>query len=399
MHLVTAMIRPERVDFVKKALEDRGFTGMTITEVRGRGDQKGITLQFRGKTVPVDMLPKCRIEVAVNDHQVDAVIEAICVGARTGKVGDGRIFVTPITRTVRVRTGRGTGRHSGTSVEGDTPSPHHLSRSKSSSRAVTNPLRMRVTALSSGSKGNAVLVEGRDGALLVDAGLSARDLLARIALAGADPAAIEAVLVTHEHTDHIRGLDAFVKRLGIPVYATPGTISEFLLHRKPSKQAITTRAVRPFEPFAVGEFVIEPLPLSHDAREPCGYTIVGDGARLGYCTDTGVVPDGVRDRLAACDALVIEANHCPRMLEEGPYPAMLKRRIRSRRGHLSNDQTADLLRSFSGDLAAVMLAHLSDTNNTPERARVAAESAFGLFSSDVQLSVALQQTVSGPMVV
>ncbi len=87
------------------------------------------------------------------------------------------------------------------------------------------------------------------------------------------------------------------------------------------------------------------------------------------------------------------------MLEEGPYPAMLKRRIRSRRGHLSNDQTADLLRTFSGDLAAVMLAHLSDTNNTPERARVAAESAFGLFSSDVQLSVALQQTISAPMVV
>lgn len=264
---------------------------------------------------------------------------------------------------------------------------------------MTNALHMRVTALSSGSKGNAVLVEGRDGALLVDAGLSARDLLARIALAGADPAAIEAVLVTHEHTDHVRGLDAFVKRLDIPVYATPGTISEFLLHRKSSKQAITTRPVRPFDPFCIGEFTIESLPLSHDAREPCGYAIAGNGARLGYCTDTGVVPDGVRDRLAACDALVLEANHCPRMLEEGPYPAMLKRRIRSRRGHLSNDQTADLLRTFSGDLAAVMLAHLSDTNNTPERARVTAESAFGLFSSDVQLSVALQQTISAPMVV
>ncbi len=105
MQLVTAIIRPERTDFVKKALEDRGFAGMTITEVRGRGDQKGITLQFRGKTMSVDMLPKCRIEVAVNDPQVDAAIEAICTGARTGKVGDGRIFVTPITRTVRVRTG------------------------------------------------------------------------------------------------------------------------------------------------------------------------------------------------------------------------------------------------------------------------------------------------------
>ena len=123
MQLVTAMIRPERVDFVKKELENRGFTGMTITEVRGRGDQKGISLQYRGKTVSVDMLPKCRIEVAVNDHQVDGVIESICVGARTGKVGDGRIFVTPITRTVRVRTGEELGDTSVSPVEGGDPSP------------------------------------------------------------------------------------------------------------------------------------------------------------------------------------------------------------------------------------------------------------------------------------
>ncbi len=105
MQMITAIIRPERVDFVKKTLEDRGMYGMTITEVRGRGDQKGIALQYRGKTVSVDMLPKCRLDVAVNDHEVDTVIEAICAGARTGKVGDGRIFITPIVRCVRVRTG------------------------------------------------------------------------------------------------------------------------------------------------------------------------------------------------------------------------------------------------------------------------------------------------------
>ncbi len=258
---------------------------------------------------------------------------------------------------------------------------------------------MRVTALSSGSKGNSVLVEGASGSLLVDAGLSARDLLARIAAAGADPAAIEAVLVTHEHTDHIRGLDAFSKRLDIPVYGTPGTIAEFLLHRKSTKCIIETRTVHAFERFMIGEFAIESLPLSHDARDPCGYAIEADGARLGYCTDTGVVPEGVRERLGVCDALVLEANHCPRMLEEGPYPAMLKRRIRSRRGHLSNEQTAELLRSFSGDLTAVMLAHLSETNNTPDRARTAVENAFGLFSSEIELSVALQQTISAPMVI
>ncbi len=258
---------------------------------------------------------------------------------------------------------------------------------------------MRVTALSSGSKGNSVLVEGASGSLLVDAGLSARDLLQRVVAAGADPGAIQAVLVTHEHTDHIRGLDAFAKRLDLPIYGTPGTVAEFLLHRKSTRRPVETCAVRTYERFVIGEFTVEPLPLSHDAREPCGFAIEAGGARLGYCTDTGIVPDGVRERLARCDALVLEANHCPRMLEEGPYPAMLKRRIRSRRGHLSNEQTAELLCSFSGDLAAVMLAHLSDTNNTPERARSAVEHAFGLFSSELQLSVALQQTISEPMVI
>lgn len=105
MHLVTAIIRPERLDFVKKALEDQGLNSMTITEVRGRGEQKGIALQFRGGTMSVDMLPKCRVEVAVGDEMVETAVQAICSAARTGKVGDGKIFVVPVTRTVRVRTG------------------------------------------------------------------------------------------------------------------------------------------------------------------------------------------------------------------------------------------------------------------------------------------------------
>jgi nitrogen regulatory protein P-II 1 len=123
MQMVTAIIRPERLDFVKKALEDRGLCGMTITEVRGRGDQKGIALQFRGKTVSVDMLPKCRVDVAVGDLQVDAAIEAICAGARTGKVGDGRVFVMPITRTVRVRTGEELADTPAPAPEGQGPLP------------------------------------------------------------------------------------------------------------------------------------------------------------------------------------------------------------------------------------------------------------------------------------
>ena len=130
MHLLTAIIRPERLDFVKKALEDRGISGMTITEVRGRGEQKGIALQYRRRTMSVDMLPKYRVEVAVDDCLVDTAIEAICAGARTGKVGDGKIFVLPIARTIRVRTGE---------ELTDGPAPDAEDEDPSSS-APTNPI-------------------------------------------------------------------------------------------------------------------------------------------------------------------------------------------------------------------------------------------------------------------
>lgn len=259
---------------------------------------------------------------------------------------------------------------------------------------------MKVTALGSGSKGNCILVEGGSGSLLVDAGLAAREIQARLDLAGADPGSIEAILVTHEHTDHIRGLDVMARRFDIPVIATRGTLAEFFLHRKVSKKTVTTVTritCHPGTMLEIGDFKIEPFAISHDAQDPCGYCIEEQGLRLGYCTDTGVLSGEAIELFRRCDGLVLESNHCPRMLEDGPYPAMLKRRIRSRRGHLSNEQASACLQLLGHDLGAVMLAHLSETNNTPAVAEVCARGALGLFADDVGLQVALQETISAPM--
>ena len=256
---------------------------------------------------------------------------------------------------------------------------------------------MKITAIGSGSKGNCMLVEGGSGSLLVDAGLAAREIQARLALAGADPGSIEAIVVTHEHTDHIRGLDVMARRFDIPIIATGGTLAEFFLHRKVSKKTVTTVTCHPGTTLEIGDFTIEPFSISHDAHDPCGYCIEEQRARLGYCTDTGVLSGEVIELFRQCDGLVLESNHCLQMLEDGPYPAMLKRRIRSRRGHLSNEQAGACLQLLGHDLGAVMLAHLSETNNTPAVAEECARGALGLFVDDVDLQVALQETISAPM--
>lgn len=259
---------------------------------------------------------------------------------------------------------------------------------------------MKVTALGSGSKGNCMLLEGGSGSLLVDAGLAAREIQARLALAGADPGSIEAILVTHEHTDHIRGLDVMARRFDIPVIATRGTLAEFFLHRKVSRKmvtTVTTLTCHPGTTLEIGDFKIEPFSVSHDAQDPCGYCIEERGLRLGYCTDTGLLSGEVIELFRRCDGLVLESNHCPRMLKDGPYPAMLKRRIQSRRGHLSNEQAGACLQLLGHDLRAVMLAHLSEINNTPVVAEECARRALGLFADDVALQVALQETISAPM--
>jgi len=254
---------------------------------------------------------------------------------------------------------------------------------------------MRCTTLASGSKGNCFFIEGESGALLIDAGLSAKEILVRISAAGLDAGRINAVLVTHEHGDHIRGVDVLIRKLDIPVYATEGTLHDFLHNRRTSDKPVDCRVCRYDDEFAIGDFSVEPFATSHDAAEPCGFVIRENGLRIGYCTDTGILSPPMLERLRSCDGIVLESNHCPDMLANGPYPESLKRRIRSKRGHLSNPSAAAGMRALGKDLPQVILAHLSETNNTPERVSASAREGLGLFYDEINVIVASQCGTTG----
>ncbi|MDD1663299.1 MAG: MBL fold metallo-hydrolase [Methanomicrobiales archaeon] len=255
---------------------------------------------------------------------------------------------------------------------------------------------MEITVLASGSKGNCTLVRGGDGALLVDCGLPAREVLSRLSTAGCKDVAIQGILVTHEHVDHIRGVWALARKLKVPVFGTGGTLQD-LPRKTPRGHLPSLHAVRPSDRFELGGFSIEPFSTSHDAREPCGYFIGERGCRFAFCTDTGFLPPPLVRELSCCDGILLESNHCPEMLATGPYPESLKRRIRSRRGHLSNVAAATCLREIAGDLGAVILAHLSEVNNTPEKALASAKEGLGFYIGDVEILVAHQHRVSSPL--
>lgn len=250
---------------------------------------------------------------------------------------------------------------------------------------------MRCTIIASGSKGNCVVIEGGSGSLLIDAGLSAKECLARMERAEIDVGRIAAILVTHEHTDHIRGVDVLARKLDVPVHATEGTLADFFDCRKVSKKPLVHHTCRDHERFSVGDFLILPFNTSHDAREPCGFIITEGDISAGYCTDTGVVTPHMHDLLRQCDGIILESNHCPDMLANGPYPESLKRRIRSKHGHLSNPAAAACLRDFGKDVPQVILAHLSEINNTPGKARGTAREGLGLFYEEDLVVVATQE--------
>ena len=249
---------------------------------------------------------------------------------------------------------------------------------------------MKVAVLASGSRGNCLYVEGESGAVLVDAGLSAREVLRRLDEAGGDRALVEAILVTHEHTDHIAGVDVLARKLGVPVVGTGGTLAEFLAYRKRSDKEVRCITARLDDSLFVGDLSVEPFHTHHDAAEPCGFCIREGDTIVGCCTDTGTVSEEMKKRLRRCSAIVLESNHCPEMLKNGPYPAFLKRRIRSRTGHLSNDDAAACLRSLASDIQTVILAHLSEVNNTPEKAAASARNGLGLYQDAIYLDVGLQ---------
>ena len=221
---------------------------------------------------------------------------------------------------------------------------------------------MRAWTLGSGSRGNALVIESDGRRLLVDCGFGPRTLATRLKAVGVAPESIEAVLVTHEHQDHAQGIERAQHKWRWPVHGAAATLAAL--------PDIAARWRQPIEPGAacvLDAFEIEAIAVPHDAAAPMAYVITAraSGARVGVAHDLGKVPMAVRERFAYCDALCVEANHDEAMLRDGPYPAMLKARIRGGRGHLSNEVCGDLVADLAHDgLQAVVLLHLSETNNT-----------------------------------
>lgn len=232
---------------------------------------------------------------------------------------------------------------------------------------------MKVSLIASGSKGNSILITEGETRLLVDAGLSCRELCKRLDSIGVSPDSLDAVLISHEHTDHVRGLGPLVRKLDIPVFLHTETVG---IMRDTGK----TSAVREFEfgtGFMVGDLEVCPFPVTHDAVAPAGFTFSGVSGKAGVATDLGIATRLVEQQLGGCHTLVLESNHDESMLRDGPYPWALKQRVRSNHGHLSNDVSASLLGKLIWDgLSSVFLAHLSDTNNRPDLALAAARNAL-----------------------
>jgi phosphoribosyl 1,2-cyclic phosphodiesterase len=316
---------------------------------------------------------------------------------------------------------------------------------------------VRFTVLASGSKGNSAIVSGGSTRILVDAGLSCRELFRRMKLAGEDPATIDAIVVTHEHQDHINGLAVTARKLGIPVYFTEATHRAWMRWLTPRRQMSyaqwlelcrkqaaerqaepeakdgeaaecdpeesevegqeksaaacdprsdpartpeapcdSTReagtppslkedptwlpAIQYFEagrPFSIGDIAVSPFTIPHDAADPVGFVFTAEGVRMGFATDLGYMTPNVKLQLRGLDLLLLESNHDLEMLRDGPYPWAVKQRVLSRVGHLSNDAASDFLSGgYDGQATYVILAHLSENNNLPELARVAAERAL-----------------------
>jgi phosphoribosyl 1,2-cyclic phosphodiesterase len=292
-------------------------------------------------------------------------------------------------------------------------------------------LMVKMTVLASGSRGNSTVVSSSRTRILVDAGMSCREIFKRMAAAGEDPRTLDAILITHEHQDHVQGLAVTARKLGIPVYFTEPTHRAWMRWMTPRKrmtyadwlsarQAVQeASAVAPANPdidgreafeeereelapnpvtevkadpcalpaveyfssgegFCVGDIAVTPFTIPHDATDPVGFIFEAEGVRVGLATDLGYMPPNVKRHLKRCDVLMLESNHDLDMLRDGPYPWSVKQRVMSRVGHLSNMAAAEFLESeYDGGAAYVVLAHLSENNNLPELARVAAERALG----------------------
>jgi phosphoribosyl 1,2-cyclic phosphodiesterase len=246
---------------------------------------------------------------------------------------------------------------------------------------------LRFASLGSGSQGNSLIVDAGDTKILLDCGFSTRATIERLARLGVAPEEVDAIVITHEHSDHIAGVFRFARRFAIPVYLTHGTHLAAPRGKSPLPEC---RLIDSDVSLAIGGIEIRPFPVPHDAREPVQYVFSNGAHRLGVLTDSGSITQHIIDSLKICDALVLECNHDQTLLAQSAYPMMLKRRIAGDFGHLDNDQAALLLRRIeTGQLQHIVAAHLSEHNNRPELAARAL--AAELNCSDDWIGVACQQ--------
>ncbi len=228
-------------------------------------------------------------------------------------------------------------------------------------------MSLEMCILASGSSGNSIYVASEKTRILIDAGLSAKQVALRLEQIGVVPESISGICVSHEHGDHINGLRVLQKRHGIPVYANAGTLNGIL--RQPKADEIAVKVFQTGSPFEIGDIAIEPFSVPHDAYEPVGFRLQCSETAVGIVTDLGMATALVREKLRGCQAIIVESNHDEDLLLEAPRPWPLKQRIRSRQGHLSNSDAARLIAECATDaLEHVFLSHLSSDCNTPDTA-------------------------------
>ena len=262
---------------------------------------------------------------------------------------------------------------------------------------------MRLACLASGSSGNSIYIGDGDTHLLIDAGISCKRICQGLAGIGVAPQDLSAVLITHEHSDHVSGLPVFAKKTGAPLCSAPETLGWLREHGLRELAPERFRAVREDEPFAVGDLTVTPIRISHDAVHPLAYRIDGPSSSAAVMTDLGYYDPYIVQHLQQLDAILIESNHDIHMLQAGPYPYPLKRRIMGEKGHLSNESAGQLLSEICCDrLKYIVLGHISQENNLPELAYEAVRLEIDLSenayrAADYAISVA-RRDVPSPVI-
>tara|TARA_B110000459_G_scaffold129834_1_gene142072 strand:+ start:608 stop:1375 length:768 start_codon:yes stop_codon:yes gene_type:complete len=244
---------------------------------------------------------------------------------------------------------------------------------------------VRFASLGSGSKGNATLIDNGSTCVVIDLGFTIKETVRRLSRLGLMPQDVDAILVTHEHADHIHGVAGFARKFGTPVYLTPGTYRHKQMGELPFLNKINCHSS-----FEVGSLSITPVTVPHDAKEPCQYLVSSKEITIGILTDLGHITPHVRDKYRECDALLLECNHDVTMLQDGSYPYQLKQRVAGDYGHLNNVQAAELLDTINLErLRHLIISHISGENNLPNLAQDAVQPL--LFGWTGSLLVASQE--------